>query len=192
MRAPFVPLLLTLAACGDVDDVSGTDNVEELITTVELTFAPVGGGEPVVATWADPEGDGDPVVDPIPLAAGADHALSVAFLNELADPPEDLTQEVADESDEHQVFFGGGAVEDGLLAVTYADEDANGFPVGLSAIVAATGAGAGELVVTLRHLPPQDGEPVKTGDLADVVATEGLGAIPGETDVTVTFAVTVP
>ena len=33
------------------------------------------------------------------------------FLNELEDPAEDITEEVEDESDQHQVFFTGTAAE---------------------------------------------------------------------------------
>lgn len=161
-------------------------NDNEVITTVELSIEPSSGGSAIVARWADPEGDGSPVIDPITLDAGASYSVSVSFLNELEDPPEDITLEVDEESDEHQVFFSGDNV-----AYTYGDADANGFPVGLVGTLEATSAGEGTLNVTLRHLPPENGTPVKTGTLAEDAASGGIASLPGDTDASVDFPLTV-
>jgi hypothetical protein len=45
--------------------------------------------------------------------------------------------------------------------------------------------------VTLRHLPPENDTPVKTGTLAEDLAAGGIESLPGETDVSVDFAVEV-
>ena len=45
-------LLLTAIACGDDEEVEEAG--EEVITTLTLTFTPVDGGAPVVATFRDP------------------------------------------------------------------------------------------------------------------------------------------
>ena len=78
------------------------------------------------------------------------------------------------------------------LTHTYLDLDASGYPVGLdNRVVAARGTGS--LVVTLLHVPPLNGTPVKTGDLASRVRMDGgFGMIGGATDASVTFMVTVP
>jgi hypothetical protein len=47
------------------------------------------------------------------------------------------------------------------------------------------------LVVTLRHMPPEQ-PPEKAADSLDLVKAGGINAIGGSTDATVTFAVTVP
>ena len=148
---------LCLAACDDGDLVS---NPDEVITTVTLTFMPVGGGTSVVASFDDPDGDGGnaPTIDPITLPAGS-YVLGLEFLNALEDPPEDITQEVADEAHQHQVFLTGTAV-DGPAAANpgaplmhgYTDSDVNGFPIGLANAITAA-AGTGQLTVTLEHLP---------------------------------------
>lgn len=189
---------VALAACADVKGV-GSPNDQEVVTTVALAFAPAGGGDPIVARWADPENDGAPVVDEIVLADGADYDVSVSFLDELEDPPEDLTAEVADEGDQHQVFFTGSAVESpatgpaagAVVVQAYADEDANGNPLGLENTFATRGPGAGDLVVVLRHLPEQDGAPQKTAGLAEDVADGGFSAIGGDDDANVTFHLSV-
>jgi hypothetical protein len=181
--------------CGD-DGVDADD--QEFITTVILTFTPAGGGAAVVAEFDDPDGDGGdaPTVDPIDLAAG-DYTLDVGFENRLEDPAEVITEEIADEDDEHQVFLTGTAVDGPAsvqagapLAHSYADADGEGNPIGLANTIIAA-AGSGTLTVTLRHLPPVDGTAVKISGLAEMVASGGLGAIPGESDVSVSFDVTV-
>jgi hypothetical protein len=185
-----VSLLLALAACkGDVEKPTEV-NENEVITTVVLTLTPTTGGSPVEVRWADPENDGSPVIDPITLTAGTDYDVAVEFLNELEDPPEDITLEVDEESDQHQVFFTGSVVGS-AVTYTYADTDVNGFPVGLSGTLGAVAAGSGTFTVTLRHMPPEDGVAVKEGGLAEVAASDGIEALPGDTDASVDFDLTV-
>lgn len=188
-----VPLL---AACGDD---GGTINAQEVITTVSLSFAPMGGGDPVVADFDDPDGDGGaaPTVDPVSLTAGTTYTLTVRFLNKLETPPEEITDEVRDESDEHQIFLTGTAINgpatstpSAPLTHTYGDTDANGLPIGLTnTIVAASGTGT--LTLTLRHMPPVNGTAVKTASTAADVRAGGVASIGGETDAQVDYPVTV-
>ncbi|MBA3821292.1 MAG: hypothetical protein H0X17_20585 [Deltaproteobacteria bacterium] len=172
----------------------------ELITTVTLTLTPPG-GTPIMASFDDPDGDGGapPVIDPITLVAGTTYATSVRFLNMLETPPEDITTEVADEADQHQVFFTGTAVNGPAsnqpgapLTHAYADRDVNDLPIGLASTITATAAGSGTLIITLRHLPPLDAAPTKTSELDAQVQAGGFSAIAGGTDAQVTFPVTVP
>lgn len=182
---------LSLAACGDPgEDHDGEGNDQEVITTVRLTFTP-DGGEAFTASFADPENDGSPTIDPITLTEGVSYGLSVAFLNELESPAEDITEEVADEADQHQVFFTGDALTGALVSHVYDDEDGGGLPIGLSNTLSADAAGSGDLVVTLRHLPPESGSAVKVAGLAETVASEGFSAIGGDNDAQVTFEITV-
>lgn len=194
----LIPFLLLAAGCGDVDDSDEPPAENEVVTTVVLTFTPDGGGTDLTFSWADPENDGDPVIDDIVLPSGA-YTLAVQFLNELEDPAEDITEEVEDESDEHQVFFTGSGVEGPATATNasavvthaYGDTDANGLPVGLENDISTVQAGSGELTVTLRHLPPEDGNDVKVADLAAEVAGGGFGSIGGDNDADVTFPIEV-
>jgi hypothetical protein len=184
-----------LVACGD--EAVRADE-PEFITTVTLAFTPAGGGTAVTASFDDPDGDGGdpPVVDPIDLVAGTTYTATVAFLNKLEEPPEDITLEIVDESDEHQLFFTGTAVTGPAsdrpgapLTHTYADSDANGLPIGLANMFAAA-TGTGELTVTLRHLPPLNDTPTKSAELAAEVQAGGFSVIGGETDAPVSFTVT--
>jgi hypothetical protein len=188
--------LSVTAGCGEDSPAGGNEN--EVITTVTLTFAPSGGGTPVVASVNDPDGDGGnpPTIQAVMLAAGM-FDMSVKFENRLENPPEDITMEVQDEGADHQVFFTGNAVNGPAsnqagapLAHSYADTDAKGLPIGLANKVTAT-SGTGMLTVTLRHLPPVNNMAVKSATLAEMVRSSGFPAIGGTTDAQVTFPVTV-
>ena len=186
-------------ACTDEEGHDGHHHHDqELITTVVLEITPTD-GESASFTWTDPEADGSPVIDAISLAPETAYSLTVSFLNALEDPVEDITPEIEDEAEEHQVFFTGSGVqgpatgsnEAAVLTQAYADADENGLPVGLKNDLVSLSAGTGDLTLTLRHLPSQDGSVAKVAELADEVAANGMNAIAGETDVMVTFPVEV-
>ena len=195
LRLPALGLLLTVG-CSDVDgDGHDHDHEGEVITTVELTFASQSGGSPSGFTWSDAEANANPVVDVITLVDGEVYDVAVTFSNELEDPVEPITPEIADESEEHQIFFTGSAVQglatganaSAVIDHAYADSDNDGLPIGLENTVSTLGTGSGELTVTLRHLPPEDGSAVKVQGLAERVASDGFGSIGGDNDVSITF-----
>lgn len=193
----LVPLATSLVGCGE--DPAGGGNEEEVISRVELVMVPMGGGATVTAVFDDPDGDGGepPTIDGFALTMGVTYSTSVRFLNALETPAEDITVEVRDESDVHQVFFTGTAVDGpasdhpgAALTHAYADTDVNGLPIGLeSTLVAAPGTG--DLTITLRHLPPVNDQAVKTAALAGEVRASGFTALAGATDAQVTFPVAV-
>lgn len=209
--------LLFTSACGDVEAPEGChyhgdhlhceDENHGLATTVRLLFTPDGGGEPLAFEWTDPENDGEPIIDDIVLPDDSDtedhvargYTLDVEIWNALEDPVEDVTPDIAEQANMHQVFFTGSAVQgpatgdnpDAIIAQAYADEDANGLPLGLSNTVTTLAWGSGELTVTLRHMPTENGELVKTPDLAADVAEGGFSAIGGSNDIEVKFNIEV-
>ncbi len=181
-------LLSLLGACGPLGN--GALNEQEVITSMILTFTPPT-GPAVTAELDDPDGDGGevPTVQPIVLVPG-DYTLTVRLQNRLADPPEEVTDEVRDESDAHLFLFTGSAVAPGgPITQRYADSDANGLPIGLENTITAR-SGAGTLVVTLRHMPPEL-PPVKAADTVQQAQDSGIDSLGGSTDATVAFMVTV-
>jgi hypothetical protein len=194
MKRLWMGVVALLAACSDVSGGGGLEDEQEFITTVELGFSSAAGAvEPVDASWSDPDLDGTAEVAPAILAEGVDYTLSVRFFDAASNPVEDISVEVAAEGEDHQVFLTGDGVQGPAtpdvtaprLTVAYADADPGGLPLGLLHDVTASAVGSGTLVVTLQHLPPQGGVAVKVAGLAERVATDGLGALPGETDVSV-------
>ena len=172
----YALLAIAMLGCSD-DDTPDVINEEEVITTVILTLTPESGDQ-VVLTTQDLDGDGPD--EPVTIITGSfnentQYQGAVRFLNETETPAEEITNEVIEEADEHQVFY---TVSNGLnITTTYQDEDSNGNPLGVSIILETGAVSEGNLIVTLRH------EPVKPND--------GLDSAGGETDITTTFDVTI-
>lgn len=205
VAAPAAALLATLAAaaCEDHggDHDHDHDHENEVISLIELTFTPTGGGEPLVFAFQDPDGDGGTsgTADRVELAAGVEYTLAVRFINSLVEPDEDLTGEIEAEAEDHMVFVVGDVAGPASSAPTtlvthaYADVESDygtnavgdDLPVGLVNTITGNTAGAGKLRVILRHLPEVNGQPQKTGELpADLAAGRDL---PGSVDVDVSF-----
>lgn len=157
-------------------------NEEELITTLTYTLTPTAGGTAVVFSFQDLDGDGGgtPVITNGTLMANTTYSGTLQLLNETENPAENITDEVADEAEEHQLFY---IIGNGLNAqIAYDDADGNGNPVGISTVVNTGDASTGTLTITLRHEPDKSASGVSGGDISNA---------GGETDIEVTFDVTV-
>lgn len=198
--ASALAVAVSAAACESHDDDHDHDD-NEVISLVELTFTPMGGGTPLVFTFSDPDGDGgvSGVSERIDLAAGVAYTLAVRFENSLATPPEDITGEVKGEAEEHLVFVIGdvagpaSTASAALVTHAYADLESDygpnavgdDLPVGLVNTITTTDAGSGKLRLLLRHLPELNDAPQKTGDLPGELAAGR--DLPGSVDVDVSF-----
>ncbi|MFD1014899.1 type 1 periplasmic binding fold superfamily protein [Winogradskyella rapida] len=171
--------LSALVSCSSDDDTPEVVNEEELITTVRLELTPAT-GEVVVFQSQDLDGDGPDA--PIytmegDLVANTDYVGAVQFLNELENPAEDITLEVLEEGDDHQVFYTFTSATDSSF--TYNDVDSDGNPIGVSTLFNSGAASTGNtLVVTLRHEPSKSADGVSAGDITNA---------GGATDAEVTF-----
>ncbi|WP_350291772.1 type 1 periplasmic binding fold superfamily protein [uncultured Croceitalea sp.] len=173
----YLSILLTSGllffSCSD-DDNGGNPapvNEEEVITTLNITLTPSGGGTAVTFSYQDLDADGPnpPVVSAPDLAGNTTYNATIEVLNETESPAEDITAEVQAEDDEHQFIFEiGGSV----ASATATDTDGDGNPVGLSFDLVTNTAGAGTLTVTLRHEPtkPNDGTLTGAGGETDIAA----------------------
>ena len=173
----YALLSIAMIGCSDDDTAPEVINDEELITTVILTLTQESGDQ-VVLTTVDLDGDGpdEPVTTVVGnFAENTQYQGAVRFLNETETPAEEITEEVLEEADEHQVFY---TISEGLnITTTYVDFDDNDNPLGVQITLSTGAASEGSLTVTLRH------EPVKPND--------GLDSAGGETDIATSFDVTI-
>ncbi len=169
----------TFISCDKDDPV--IENEEELITTVNYTLTPTDGGEAIVLTFQDLDGDGEmvPMISSGLLGAGKTYNGVLELLNESDSPAENITEEIQEEDEDHQFFF---QTDIAGLVVAYSDTDADGNPVGLSTTVTTDAAASGSLTIILLH------EPVKT---ADGVSAGDITNAAGESDIEVVFPIDV-
>ncbi len=154
----LVLFTVVFAACDSTDPEDEGPGEEELITRVVLTLT--GGGQTVTATANDPDGDGTNFqIDTINLTAGTTYTGSFGIFDDING--EDITEEIEEEAEEHQLFFTVGGGASGRVTVTITDQDDNGFPDGLNFTMAVSAGGAvsGTLRVIQGHYDdaPKDG-----------------------------------
>lgn len=173
-----------LASCQDDDDHD--HNEQELITTFVYNLTPNGGGDPVVFSFVDADGDGGnaPVITTSgPLTSGKTYQGRIVLRDDSSMPPKDITTEVKEEAEDHQFFYFITTELANKLSFSYADIDTNGKPVGLETDVIVTGdPGSGKMKIVLRHNPNKNGTGVSNGDITNA---------GGETDIEVEFDVTI-
>lgn len=174
---------LFLASCSNDDSPAPAVNEEEVITTLTATLT--GGGQTIILKSQDLDGAEGPLAPVVTvsgnLAANTIYSGSLDLLNEAASSTESITEEILEEADDHQFFFNAS---NSLGAFAYlAPNDENGNPVGLK-FTFTTGptAGTGTLTVILRHQPNKSAEGVASGNIANA---------GGETDIQVSFPITV-
>ena len=177
---------LTFSSCTKDDVTPEPVNEEELITTVTAIYTPEGGGTAITLQYKDLDGEGANA--PVITVSGnfeknKTYNGAVTFKNELANPTDDITIEVIEEGDEHQVFYQKTGT---LNAFTYgtasSNFDKNGKPLGLQSVFTTTGAASGTLKITLRHEPNKSAANVASGDITNA---------GGSTDAEVTFTISV-
>ncbi len=169
---------LFLASCSDDDN--GPVNEEEVITTVITTLT--NGSTTITLTSRDLDGDGPnaPVVTVSgDLTANTVYNGEITFLNETVTPADNITAEVEEEGEEHQIFY---QIPSALGTIGYTDFDVNAKPVGLTFTYTTGNAGTGNLTVTLRHLPNKSAAGVAAGDITNA---------GGATDAQVTYPIVI-
>ena len=183
--------LFVFTACEEDEAVPEEEHEMEVITDVTLIFTP-DAGDVVTATAQDPDGEGvlDLVVkDEIKLQSGTSYTLTFDIMNNLETPGEDIGDEIAEEDDEHQLFFawtegafsnpsGNGNIDNASDPVNYNDSDGNGNPLGLNTSwTAGNPTTAASFTVRLQHQPD--------------VKTATSGANDGDTDFELQFRLTI-
>jgi hypothetical protein len=175
----LIPIFLILAIFSSCKKESKPEtNDEEVITTMKLTFVPVGGGTTLTYQYDDADGPGGnaPVQDVIALSPSKSYQVSIQLLNKTVNPASDITTEVQAESDAHRFYYEPSAGSN--ITVSQLDNDANGVPLGVSGTWTTGAASTGTLKVTLRHYP---------GTPPGKETTDPVNSTKSATDVEVVF-----
>lgn len=175
----LIAIVFSFTACEKDDPV--IPNEEEVITTVKYTLTPQDGGTPVVLSFQDLDGDGGdaPIISSSTLSPQTTYIGTLDLLNEQEGLSESITEEIAEEDEEHQFFF---ITDIGGLEIAYDDRDSDGNPIGLKTNLSTVDAGNGTITIILRHEPNKSAAGVVNGDITNA---------GGETDIEIKFPVNV-
>jgi len=153
----------------------------EFLTTVKLQLVNTTTNDTVVAIWKDltPEdtNPADTSLAVLNLKKNSTYQATIYLLDETKAPVEDITEEIKERANYHQLFYFPASNLGGNLAVNLTDTDTNSppLPLGVTSNFITSNVASGKLNVVLRHQPN-----VKNGTFA-----------PGSTDVDVNFQVNV-
>ena len=167
---------LIFASCSKDEPLPAPVNPEEVITTLIVTLE--SGSDTVVMQYQDLDGDGPDAATVTvsgPLSNNTAYDASIVLLNETEDPAENINEEIQEEDLDHQFFYTVGSGLD--VTTEYNSFDSAGNPLGLDFYLVTAGASSGGLTFTLRHEPNKP--------------NTGLENAGGETDIEVTFDITV-
>ena len=156
-------IMLILLSTSCKPEKTDPKNDSEVITTLECQFTDSATGLLInTFRFADPDGDGgmDPTTDDqIQLATNKTYFVAIRFLDETKNPVVDITQEIEEEGEEHQVFYELAANTG--IQILYDDIDTQGNPLGLQTKWKTTSAASGTVRVILKHQPGvKDGSPL--------------------------------
>lgn len=146
-------MTILFVSCSKDDDPVAV-NEEEVITTLTVTLVPSDASANIILKTQDLDGDGPnaPVVTVSgDLKASHDYTGSMKFENETETPAENITLEIIEEADEHQVFYTVGSSLNATVVST--KNDSKGLPLGTEFNLTTGAASTGKLTFTLRHEP---------------------------------------
>lgn len=158
MKKQFMKVVLgififsTLVTSCKKDTVEET-NDEEVITTMKLTFVPVGVGATLTYQFDDADGPGGtaPTIQDIVLTPSKTYNVSVQILNKTKTPIADLTTEILQEADAHRFYY--LPTTGSKITVSGLDNDGNGVPLGINSTWTTGTIATGKIKITLRHYP---------------------------------------
>ena len=175
MLTMFVLLTTVFSSCKK-DAIENND--EEVITTLRLTFAPVGGGNSLVYQYDDADGPGgiQPTKEEIVLQPTKSYNVTLQLLNKTVNPVADKTDEIKQEGISHRFYYEPAAGSN--ITVSGLDNDANGVALGLSSNWISGAAATGKIKITLRHY---------SGNPPSKAANDPVNSTKSSTDLEVEF-----
>ncbi|MEM6783915.1 MAG: hypothetical protein AAF624_09310 [Bacteroidota bacterium] len=147
-------LLVVLPACDSEDPEDPIAGEEEVISNVNITLTPVGGGAAVTAEAVFDEESVEVSIGALALTAGTTYNAVVVFTNRFEDDPLELNEEITEEEDiAHQIFIIPEGATTGSITISNRNDDSAGQPLGseFTLTVTANASGSGTLRLVLRH-----------------------------------------
>ncbi len=183
-----------ITGCKSDDEAPEEENELEVITDVKLVFTNDADATDVVeASAQDPDGAGVQelaILGEINLDVDKTYTLTFEIFNNLETPGEDIGDEIKEEDDEHQLFFGfsndafanptgNGNIDSSSDPLKYNDNDGNGNSLGLSTswTTSSSALSGGTFTARLQHQPD--------------VKTATSGATDGDTDFELQFVLNI-
>ena len=173
--------VLFLSSCKK--DTHGESHDEEVITTMQLTFVPQGGGATVTYKFDDPDGPNGgtaPTKDQIVLAPNKTYNVTVQLLNKTVTPAKDITVEVVEEAAAHRFYYEPSSASN--ITVSGLNNDPSGIALGITSTWTTGAAATGSTKVTLRHYP---------GTPPNKAANDPVNSTKSSTDIEVDFSTSV-
>ncbi len=167
----LLAIFLGMSTWSCIDDDANAENMgtEGLITDVTYSLSSADGYE-ATFSFIDRDGDGgnDALIFSDTLLANKTYTGGLILHNRSTSPIERISQEIAREGLDHQVFF-ISTIEG--LTVAYrdfgSDFDTDGNPIGFVTELTTGDPGIGTLTMTLRSGPDKFAEGVSDGDITN-------------------------
>lgn len=153
----------------------------EFLTTVKLELVNTVTNDTVIGIWRDltPEdtNPADTSLALLNLKENSTYKATIFLLDETKNPAEDITTEIKERGNYHQLFYFPSPNLGANLVVNVTDTDTNSppLPLGITTNFITNAAAVGKINVILKHQPN-----VKNGTFA-----------PGSTDIDVNFQVNI-
>lgn len=167
IKSSIVISMLSLAFISCKKDPVVDPNEEELLTTVRVTLTEKTSGVQSVFEFKDLDGEGGQPpskFDQIVLDKQKVYDCSLEFLNESVSPADNITAEILEEDEDHEIFF---SATNALVTFSNLSRDGNNLPLGLTSTwTASNSTGTGTLSITLKHKPgiKASGDPITKGE----------------------------
>lgn len=178
--ATLVAFTTLFAACNKKTDPPKPDE-QELITTLKIQLLEEFSSFVQTYEYKVENGIGGSggtiKIDTLKLKPNTKYSAVLTVLNEKANPVEDITTEIIEESNDHLFLFSSNPIAGaGSVFATNGNKDKNAAPLNQSFVLNTNAAGTGKFQVVLLHEPSNKN--------ATSINTAG-----GETDLDATFPV---
>lgn len=171
----FKNILLTISTVWILFCLSGCESdpvvvlePQQSITLLTYTLTPEGGGQPVVFSFEDEDGNGgsNGIATGGTLDKSTTYSGEVEVFAMVNDSMTNITEAIRLDGRDNQFFY---TVLNPALLITYddADVDADGNPIGiLTNLNTVNNSGEGNVILTLKHNPDKDGISVSNGNVS--------------------------